>query len=110
MDHSSPAVESADSTLPLRSARRGIAIVFLLISALYFVDTFLRATLKTFWYDELFTVYLCRLPTFHATWAAVLNGTDLNPPLFYLMTRWAQHWSGEGLIATRLPAIIGFWI
>jgi hypothetical protein len=87
-----------------------IGIAFLLISALYFADTILRATLKTFWYDELFTVYLCRLPSFHATWAAVIYGTDLNPPLFYLLTRWAQHFSGEGLIASRLPGIVGFWI
>jgi hypothetical protein len=111
MASSPPASETTDNSLSLPGARRSrIAIAFLLLSALYFVDTFLRATLKTFWYDELFTVYLCRLPTFHATWAAVLNRTDLNPPLFYLITRWAQHWSGEGLIATRLPAIIGFWI
>lgn len=110
MPSSSPVSEPADSSPSLRTAARlPIAIALLLLSALYFLDTFLRATLKTFWYDELFTVYLCRLPTFHATWAAVLKGTDLNPPVFYLMTRWAQHWSGEGLIATRLPAIIGFW-
>ena len=111
MPPSSPASETADSGLSFPTAARNrIAIAFLLLSALYFLDTFLRATLKTFWYDELFTVYLCRLPSFHATWAAVLNRTDLNPPLFYLVTRWAQHWTGEGLIATRLPAIIGFWI
>jgi hypothetical protein len=111
MASSSSAPETADSGLSHpRATSRRIAIAFLLVSALYFVDTFLRATLKTFWYDELFTVYLCRLPTFHATWAAVISGTDLNPQLFYLMTRWAQHWTGEGLIATRLPAIIGFWI
>ena len=87
-----------------------IVIAFLLISALYFADIFLRASLKTFWYDELFTVYLCRLPSFHATWAAVIAGTDLNPPLFYLLTRWGQHFFGEGLIATRLPAILGVWV
>jgi Dolichyl-phosphate-mannose-protein mannosyltransferase len=111
MASSSPASETADSGLsPLSSARSSVAIGALLLSALYFVDTLLRATLKTFWYDELFTVYLCRLPTFHATWAAVLSGADLNPPLFYLITRWAQHWTGEGLISTRLPAIVGFWI
>jgi hypothetical protein len=111
MPSSSSASENADISLSRPGAARSrIAIAFLLLSALYFVDTLLRATLKTFWYDELFTVYLCRLPTFHATWAAVLNGTDLNPPLFYLLSRSAQHWTGEGLIATRLPAIIGFWI
>lgn len=111
MASSTPASGTADvGVLRTDAGGRGIAIAFLLISALYFADTILRATLKTFWYDELFTVYLCRLPTFHATWTAVLNGTDLNPPLFYLLTRWAQHFSGEGLIATRLPAMIGFWI
>ncbi len=85
-------------------------VVFLLISAFYFADTMLRASLKTFWFDELYTVYLCRLPTFHATWAAVLHGADFNPPLLYLLTRAANHIFGEGLIATRLPAILGFWI
>jgi hypothetical protein len=111
MASSTPASGTADAGLSrINTGRRAIAIVFFLISALYFVDTLLRTTLKSFWYDELFTVYLCRLPTFHATWTAVLNGADLNPPLFYLLTRWAQHFSGEGLIATRLPAIIGFWI
>jgi hypothetical protein len=87
-----------------------IVIAFLLISALYFADTLLRASLKTFWYDELVTVYLCKLPSFAATWSAVLHGTDLNPPLFYLLTRWSQHLFGEGLIATRLPEILGFWL
>ena len=108
----SPASSGTTDTLPSpRSSKPArIAFFFLLISALYFTDTLLRTTLKTFWYDELVTVYLCRLPTFHATWTAVLNGADLNPPLFYLLTRWAQHFSGEGLIATRLPAILGFWI
>ena len=82
-----------------------IVIAFLLISALYFADIFLRASLKTFWYDELFTVYLCRLPSFHATWAAVIAGTDLNPPLFYLLLHFwmlmvgnseaATHWLSE---------------
>lgn len=88
----------------------GTAILFLLFSALYFADTLMRASLKAFWYDELLTVYLCRLPTFHATWAAVLNGCDFNPPLFYLSTRMSEALFGEGLIASRLPAIVGFWV
>jgi hypothetical protein len=91
-------------------SRRMMTIVLLLISALYFADTLLRASLKTFWYDELVTVYLCRLPSFGATWSAVLHGADLNPPLLYLLTRWSQHLFGEGLIATRLPEILSFWL
>lgn len=92
------------------SARNRIVVVFLLISALYFADTLLRASLKTFWFDEIITVLLCRLPSFGATWTAVLHGGDFNPPLFYLLTRWGQSLFGEGLIASRLPAIVGFWV
>jgi hypothetical protein len=63
-----------------------------------------------FWFDELFTIYLCRLPSFKATWTAVLHGADFNPPVLYLLTR-GSHWLfGEGLIVTRLPAMVGFWV
>jgi len=58
----------------------------------------------------LLTTYLCRLPDFKSTWAAVLGGADFNPPLFYLLTRGAQRLFGEGLIATRLPSMVGVWI
>lgn len=80
------------------------------VSAVYFADLFLKASRKCFWFDELFTVYLCRLPSFKNTWMAVAHGADFNPPLFYLLTRGAQRIFGEGLIATRLPAMFGVWL
>ncbi len=81
-----------------------------LVSVVYFVDIFLKASRKCFWFDELFTVYLCRLPSFRSTWEAVSHGADFNPPLLYLMTRGAQQLFGCGLIATRLPSAIGVWL
>jgi hypothetical protein len=81
-----------------------------LVSIIYFADVFLKASRKCYWFDELFTTYLCRLPTFKSTWIAVTHGADFNPPLLYLFTRWAQWLFGEGLIATRLPAILGVWL
>jgi hypothetical protein len=86
-------------------AMAGIA----LFSVLYFADIFLKASRKCFWLDELFTIYLCRLPSFQATWTAVGHGADFNPPMLYLLTRGSQWLFGEGLIATRLPEMIGFW-
>ncbi len=81
-----------------------------LFSIFYFADTCLRASEKFFWFDELCTLYICRLPTMHAVWQAVLHGADYNPPLFYIFTRAANGLFGEGLIATRLPAMIGVWV
>jgi hypothetical protein len=89
-----------------RLAIVGIAVV----SAVYFADIFLKASRKCFWFDELFTFYLCRLPSFGNTWTAVTHGADFNPPLFYLLTRAAQRFFGDGLIATRLPSTIGVWL
>jgi Dolichyl-phosphate-mannose-protein mannosyltransferase len=79
-------------------------------SVVYFADIFLKASRKCFWFDELFTVYLCRLPKFADTWFAVTRGADFNPPLLYLLTRGAQRIFGNGLIATRIPSAIGVWI
>jgi hypothetical protein len=81
-----------------------------LVSAVYFADLFLKASRKCFWFDELFTVYLCRLHNFTSIWTAVTHGADFNPPLLYLLTRWAQGLFGHGLIATRLPAMLGSWL
>lgn len=79
-------------------------------SVLYFVNVLLRATSKYFWYDELGTLYLCRLPNSHALWAALAHGVDFNPPGFYFLTSASTSIFGEGLIAMRLPEILGFWI
>ena len=66
-----------------------------LFSALYFADMFPKASRKCFWFDELFTTYLCRLPSFKAAWTAVTRGADFNPPVLYLLTRVHSGSSGE---------------
>jgi hypothetical protein len=93
-----------------QEVNRNAILGIVLVSTVYFADIFLKASRKCFWFDELFTTYLCRLPDFKSTWTAVTHGADFNPPLLYLLTRGAQWPFGEGLIATRLPAIFGVWI
>ncbi len=99
--------ESANGWLGKHKAGTLIIVVF---SIVYFADVLVRASDKFFWYDELFTVYLCRLPSMHALWAALANGTDFNPPLFYLVTRASTRLLGEGNVGARLPEILGYWI
>lgn len=81
-----------------------------LLSIVYFADVMWRSSRKPFWFDELFTVYLCRLPSMKSTWTAVQHGADFNPPLFYLFTRISEKLFGEGPIATRLPEMLGVWL
>jgi hypothetical protein len=101
--------QEALATNPLKVVNWPIA-VFVLASIVYFADILIKARAKCFWFDELFTVYLCRLPSFKDTWSAVMHGTDFNPPLFYILVRGARNLFGDGPVGARLPAAIGVWI
>lgn len=79
-------------------------------SIFYFTDVLIRASEKYFWFDEIVTVYMCRLPNLHAVWQALIHGVDYNPPLFYIFTRASKAVLGENLIGMRMPQIIGFWV
>ena len=107
-----PVAEGATKPQALHSPVRFRTELSILIafSLLYFTDVAIRASEKFFWYDELFTLYFSRLPTFAALWAALKSGIDFNPPPFYLLTRACNQLFGEGHISTRIPEIIGFWI
>lgn len=85
-------------------------ISLLVFTLFYFADVCLRASSKYFWYDEILTLYFSRLPDLHALWGALHSGIESNPPAFHLLTRATEAIFGEGLIATRLPEIVGFWV
>src|SRR5947209_6538098 len=75
-----------DRSLWLQIDQPAISLV-IIFSLLYFAQTLILAGEKTFWFDEIRSLEICRLPTFHAAWNAVLAGADFNPPLFYLIQR-----------------------
>jgi hypothetical protein len=105
--------EGSISTTADRAAdalRRHKYLVLFLFSILYLLATCFRASQKLFWFDEIFTVYMSRLPDMASVWGALKQGADLNPPLFYGLTRFSESLFGEGHIGTRLPEILGFWI
>lgn len=66
-----------------------------------------KAAGRLLWHDELFTLYLAGWPP-AVLWDALATGFDLQPPLGYLLTRLCVETFGEGLIATRLPSLLGF--
>jgi len=72
--------------------------------------TALRAGSRALWYDELFTFYMSHLPSMSAIWAGLKQGADLNPPFLYVATRASFRLFGDGPVATRLPAMLGFLV
>ena len=88
MEESEPIVvaeqAATDSWLPVWSPT--LALVAGILTLIYFADILIRSANKLYWYDELFTVYLCELPKFSDTWTALLQGGVFNTALFDFLT------------------------
>jgi hypothetical protein len=67
------------------------------------------ALYRPFWYDELVTWHVARMPTLAAIWDALHDGVDQSLPLTHLPVRLSHALFGYSTLATRLPALVGFW-
>jgi len=81
--------------------------VLILIAYAIFRSIFAAAS-KPFWYDEVLTVILTRLPNVSAIWRALSQAADGQPPAFYLIERAASAVTRDPHIALRIPAIFAF--
>jgi hypothetical protein len=81
-----------------------------LLALLYFPLTVCIATRKPLWTDELFTLYLARLPDLSTLWQALQTGGDQHPPLFYLIVGTSIRLFGENELGLRLPGIIAYGV
>jgi hypothetical protein len=79
-------------------------------SILYLAVTYLIALRKPLWNDELYTLYIARLPSISAVWAALSTGAEQIPPFFYVLTRVSLAFFGASELSLRLPEIMGFWM
>src|SRR5947207_7908520 len=84
--------------------------LLVLFATAYTGETLYFASRKLYWFDELFTVYMSRLPNVSSVWHALLAGVDFNPPLLYELTRLSVLAFGETPMAVRLPPVLGFGI
>jgi Dolichyl-phosphate-mannose-protein mannosyltransferase len=86
--------------------RPGLLLV--LFAVVYFIGFGLIASKGVISNDELFTLYIARLPHFRDVWAALATGAEQTPPLFYAVTR-AEIWLfGTSGLALRLPELLAF--
>jgi hypothetical protein len=86
--------------------RRGIAVLLLILLAVGLCSA-LHAVAKPFWYDEICTVILCRLPSAPEIWKALDNAADTNPPVFYLAARLSRQLVSDEHLGYRFPSIVG---
>jgi hypothetical protein len=89
--------------------RRGIAVLLLILLAAGLCSA-LHAVAKPFWYDEICTVILCRLPSAPEIWKALDNAADTNPPVFYLAARLSRQLVSDEHLGYRFPSIVGLLV
>lgn len=87
--------------------RRGRVLLGLGLVALATV-TLILAHRKPLWNDELFTLYISRLPSVSGMWDILATGVEQTPLTFYLLTRGSLEALGDGPVAIRLPELLGF--
>ena len=81
-----------------------------LLSAVFFYATGLESARRLLWYDEIFTLYVARLPDTKSVIQALLNGADVHPPADYLIRHMSIRLFGESELALRLPSMVALWI
>ena len=82
--------------------------LLLLFSGVYFTGFGLIASKGVISNDELFTLYISRLPRFRDVWAALATGAEQTPPFFYAISRADIHLFGTSGLALRLPELLAF--
>lgn len=82
--------------------------LLLLLGGVYFIGFGLIASKLVISNDELFTLYIARLPHFRDVWAALATGAEQTPPFFYAMSRADIHLFGTSGLALRLPELLAF--
>jgi hypothetical protein len=96
----------ADTELGPRAAKTVLAVILVWVGFI----CLLSAYEKPFWFDEILTVIMCRVPSVSKLWQALGNAADTNPPLFYLVVGWAPRFISDEHLAYRLPSILGLFL
>jgi hypothetical protein len=94
--------ELADSLHP-RGQKLSLWIGFLLV-AFYLLSSLWIASHRRFWYDEISTVLIARLPGWTVIWKAIGSAADVLPPTYFMLVRLFDGPLGPAEFAARLPS------
>jgi hypothetical protein len=98
--------DTAASTTRAGTSALWSYIVAVGLAIFYFVTSIQIAAHRVFWFDELFTLHIARLPQLGGIWTALSNGVDALPPTYYMTVRLFDSLFGPGDVAARIPSMI----
>jgi mannosyltransferase len=78
-----------------------------ILAAFYFATSVHIGSQRVFWFDELFTIHIARLPGVTTIWTALSHGVDSLPPFYYMLVRLFGDLFGNSDVAARLPSALG---
>ena len=88
------------------SGQRWPLVIAGLLAAFYLASTLYIASQRLFWFDELFTVQIARLPGWLDIWSALSHAVDSLPPFYYMVVRVFGQVFGNSEVAARLPSAL----
>ena len=91
---------------PQRRSAAGGFLAAAILAAFYFATSIYIASHRVFWFDELFTVRIARLPDIKTIWTALGHGADSLPPAYYMVVRLFGDLFGNSEVAARLPSAL----
>jgi Dolichyl-phosphate-mannose-protein mannosyltransferase len=107
IDEKQPRPLNLSAWIPELDGTRGMAVV-LALAAYGLVRSVFTAASTPFWYDEICTWIVVRQPTVSGMYDALRHAADSNPPVFYLIERFAAALVKNEHIGLRIPSLIGF--
>jgi len=87
-------------------ATRQSLTIFSLLLLLFVAAMVANCHRRPLAYNEIFTLYVSRLPSSTDIWHALLKGADNHAPLGYLITHFVMRVFGESELSVRIPSIV----
>jgi hypothetical protein len=81
-------------------------VVALGLIGFYLFSSLWIASHRLFWYDEISTVLLARLPQCATIWRAVVHAADVLPPGYFMLVRLFDQALGPTEVAARIPSAL----
>ncbi len=78
----------------------------MLFVAFYLPSSLWIASHRLFWYQEIFTVLIARLPDLATIWRALSSPVDVMPASYYVLVRLFDRALGPSELAARLPSAL----